>query len=189
MFYGRARRIELAKKVGLILGIIIALVLLIIFIIKKVDFVDHNVNYAYLRQYLISRGYTCERIEVDGGKCFIKGSSNYQSFTRYSIGFEYLVRSDAYILQIRHLQGSYSDIKFTTNDKALVGVKNKDFICHTKGNLLGELEYCDTSDALKLTTASYVGVVESAINDVNSIIEASGYKKYVLINDYIWEKK
>ena len=49
MFYGRARRIDLLKKVVLILVILIALILLISFIFKKVQETETNVNFEYLR--------------------------------------------------------------------------------------------------------------------------------------------
>ena len=188
MFYGRARRLDLAKKVGIVAGIILILVLIIIFVTKKVDFVDHNVNFAYMKQYFYNKGYTCEQIDKDGGKCFLKGDNTYYSFTRYSIGFEYLVRSEGYTLQFRHVLNTFNDITFTTTNNALSGVKNKVFTCYTKDNINGEFDYCETSDKERLDSSTYIGVIKSAIADINSIIDASGYDKKTLIDEYVWEK-
>jgi hypothetical protein len=44
-----------------------------------------------------------------------------------------------------------------------------------------------TDEAEILTLNSYLGQVESAINDLNDILNHSGYDKEVLIEEFVWK--
>lgn len=188
MFYGRARRIEVVKKIIIVLVIILILIFLLSFLLKKVQESDQNVNFDYLRNYLQSKGYTCELIQKSGGKCYYEKDSSYKSFTRYDTGFIFLLKNNGYSIQIRHVKDTYEDIIFETNGNALPNLTYKKFTCQTKGNINDELDYCVTENGEELITEAYIGVIESSISELNSILNSSGYKVDRLVTDYVWEK-
>ena len=162
--------------------------MLISFIFKKVQETETNVNFEYLRNYFQRNGYSCEMIQKSGGKCYFQKESSYKSFTRYDKGFIFLVKNNGYAIQIRHLKDSYEDIILETNGNALPNLTYKKFNCVTKNGINGELDYCITESGEKLTTEVYIGAVEQAINELDSILNSSGYNVSKLIDNYSWEK-
>lgn len=190
MFYGRYRRVEFAKKVLVIFTAVLLLVLAIAFLSKKViGRVNTNVEFAYLKQYFKGNGYSCQTIEKDGGNCFKESETGSVYFTRYDEGFYYLIKTDNYELYFRHIVNTYNDITFSTTDTALAGYKSKTYSCYTDDGITGKLEECITKNGIKLDSETYIGVVNEYINKLNEIIDASGYRRDSLLDDYYWIKK
>lgn len=192
MFYGRFRRVEFAKKVAYIVIGIIVLISVISFLSKKIDiFVDHNVNFAYMKNYFNNQGYDCIMIERDGGKCVLEGDVSTTTFTRFDEGFIYILKTDSYVISIRHIVNTYNDITLTTTSDALPGYRNMSYSCYTSDGITGKLESCTTnngSNSIKLDSNLYLSIVENHINSLNDIIKASGYNRDELLNNYYWKK-
>ncbi|MGN1338450.1 MAG: hypothetical protein ACI4WW_08255 [Candidatus Coprovivens sp.] len=192
MFYGRFRRMELAKKVAYVLIGIVVLFIIISFLSKKIDvFIDHNVNFAYLKNYFNNQGYDCIMIERDGGKCVLEGEVSTTMFTRFDEGFTYILKTDSYVVNIRHVVNTYNDIIFTTTKEALPGYRNMTYNCYTSDGITGDLDSCSTnngSHSVKLDSELYLSVIENHINSLNDIINASGYDRDELLNNYYWKK-
>lgn len=188
--YGRARRIKLY--------IIIAVIVLIIFVtslfilnLNKEDIkknVDDNINFSYLIDYFVEKNYSCEMLQKSGGKCYLDVNDKFYQFTRYDNGFEYVIRSNTYILIIKHNSMNGDSISFRTNNNAASGYKDKEYVCKTDNSVIGVLDNCVDDGGNKLELVTYLGVVEQGIDDVNDILNASGYDVSKLITSYIWEK-
>lgn len=189
VFYGRARRIEFAEKVAYIVTAIIALIVVVVIVTKQSDSGEANVNFSYLRQYFTDRGYNCEMIHRAGGRCVFDNGITIYSFVRNEDGFEYLVRTNSYLLEMTHSLDDENAIVFKTTSEAFAGYKNKSYTCEFKDNVLGELGVCQTLEGEQLNLRSYIGVIEHAQNDLNLIIDSSGYYKTNLLQDYQWVKK
>lgn len=191
MFYGRARRIELAKKT--LIGVV-ALILVIVIIVALISHFSkkdvRNSEFLQMKNYFASKGYVCEAIEKDGGRCYYdnKDIDMFYSFTRYNDGYVYLIRTSSYSIIFRHVLNSYNRIEFNTNSNALMGTRNKDYLCYTSEDLIGDFNYCETSNGEFLDSATYTGAVKLAINNLNEIINSSGYNRDKIINDYVWTK-
>lgn len=191
MFYGRARRIELIKKVCVVGALLIFAILVVFFLFSRFSKSGKKVeDFYYLKNYFVSKNYTCERIEQDGGRCYYNNDEMnlFYSFTRYDDGYVYLIRSNSYSLIFRHILDTYNKIEFSTNSNALMGSRNKDYVCYTKEDLVGELDYCETSSGEKLENETYKGAIRLAISNLNEIIYSSGYNRDKLVQDYIWSK-
>lgn len=190
MFYGRARRMAIVKT-GLIIGLLIFLAFLGYKMLSKEDvkYVDRNVNFAFLRDHFKSKGYSCDRLERDGGRCVYEVNTNYKSFTRYGDGFIFLIKSNSYTIQFRHVKSTANDFVFYTNESALVGERNKTYYCLTSNDIFGDFVSCSTEDGEVLETKSYIGALEVALIEMNEFIDASGYDRDKLINDFEWQKK
>lgn len=197
-FYGRARRIAFAEKVVYWLVGIVAVALLIFLILNRKEEVDLNVNFAFLRETLTTRGYICDQINRIGGSCVKTGTVvneknedlNFKytyTFIRYDDGFEYIYDSRGYILDIRHKEND-SRITFRTTDNAFAGYRNQIYTCTYKDNVLNELEECTSEDGATLDNESYKGIIRQSMMEVHSILDNSGYKKDKLLNNYVWEK-
>ena len=187
MLYGRARRVKLVKQVSLIVIVVLLLVLAISFLFKENKYVDRNVNYAMLKSYFNGKGYSCVQLERDGGRCVNDQESYYYSFTRYADGFIFLKKTSTYTIQIRHVKSTNNnDISISTNSNSLAGTRDKTYYCITDDGLVGTLKSCVTDSGDELTTQSYLGEVEDVISDLNQIINASGYNKDSLLDDYEW---
>lgn len=187
--YGRARRIAFLEKVIYCAVGIVALILVVLVLANRPEKTDQNVNFAYLRTYLEDRGYVCEVLHRVNGQCKKVGKVSDYTFIRYDDGFEYIVNSKGYILDIRHKSNDESRISFRTTNDAFAGYKNQTYSCQFKNNVLSELGECSTSAGDKLDMNSYIGVIEQSIYEVNNMIDSSGYKKDKLVNDFVWEKK
>jgi len=188
-FYGRARRIAFLKKIIYIVVGVFLLFLIIFLVTRRTEKVDDNVNFAYLRTYLESKGFHCEMIHRVGGQCVNSNEKNYYSFIRYEDGFEYIINAQGYLLDIRHKASDDKRITFKTTSDAFSGYKNRNYTCSYEGSVIGQLGTCVDEEENVLDVNSYIGVIEQAISDLNNIIDSSGYKKDSLLNDNLWEKK
>lgn len=187
--YGRKRRISFAISVVVVLVCIITGYLVISKVLEDAIVVDNNQNYAFLKHYFKSKGYTCEIIERNGGRCYIETDTRYMGFSRYEDGFLYVVRTPGYVLDIRHQRSVGKEITFRTTNEALQGYENMSYICTTKGSVIDDLIECKTEKGILLDLNTYIGVIEAAIKETRNAINASGYEVEVLLNEYIWEKK
>lgn len=189
VFYGRARRLELYEKLAYIIVGIIAVVLVFFLVTSQSSTGEANVNYAYLKQYMYDRGFSCEMIHKSGGRCHKETNGVSYVFTRYDDGFDYLVKTESYVLIINHVLQEDNSITFSTTSAAFPGYKNKEYECKLGTTVLDEFGECKTKEKEKLDLESYRGVIEQAQKDVNNIIESSGYYKQNLMEDYQWIKK
>lgn len=188
--YGRARRIALAKKCIYVVLFIIVIVLIGSFLSYLANREEENVDFAYLKEYMQTKGYSCELLEVTGGKCTYSTGVTGYSFIRYDNGFEYVVRTKAYTLTIRHASVNDSKITFRTTTGALPRYKSKDYSCTFKDNVVGGLDKCiEVEEFTELDSDAYLGVIEQAMVDLNEMIDASGYKKDKLLKNNEWIKK
>ncbi len=188
-FYGRARRIELAKKIIGIVLIVLVLVIFIYFISTRVKIFDRDVEYSYLINYFEKKGYNCQMIHKSGGTCVFVSDDTKYTFVRYDEGFTYVMRNDSYNLEFKHYIDSPDSIIFKTGDTGFAEVRNKYYYCTTDNSVIGNLKECVTSDGEKLELDAYIGVVEKGIYELNGILNASHYDVDSIINDYSWIKK
>lgn len=191
-FFGRARRVEIVEKIVYVLVGIFAVCLTIFLVTRTKDvFVDKNVDFAYLKQYLESKGFTCEMLQDSGGSCSFENDYSNYSFVRYNTGFVYILKTDNYRLLVNHVSTGTDYITFVTYDTAYYGYKNREYVCTNvdENNILSDISSCETSDGEVLDLGAYLGVVNMAVSDLNDIIDSSGYSKDSLINDYEWIKK
>ena len=187
--YGRARRLKFMKIVSIIVGLFLVITISISVFVKMFSKKDDNVDFKYLRDYLVEKGYSCELLKYDGAMCKYDGDIVYDSFARYDTGFEYLEKSDNYILVLHHVDG-VDKFTFKTTANAFSGYKNREYECTVKDSLIGELKECkDVSDDSILDLDVYIGKIESAMNDLSIILKKSGYDINKLMNDYVWSKK
>lgn len=186
--YGRAQRIEFFEKVAYFVIAIAAIILVFIILSNQKGFVDDNVNFAYLRDYMKANGYNCEMIHKNGGSCTLRSETSSSTFIRYNDGFEFTINSDYYVLNIKHIS-TEEKFTFKTSAKALAGFKNENYVCTTKGTILDELDKCVDEDGNELTSNAYISVIERAIKDLNNFIDSSGYRKDVLLEQSMWTKK
>lgn len=189
VFYGRARRIELYEKIIYIVVGIIAVVLVFLIVTSQSSNGESNVNYAYLKRYFYDRGFSCDLIHKSGGKCRKDSNGVSYVFTRYDDGFEYLVKTESYLLIMNHSLQTENYISFSTTSEAFSGFKNKIYNCKLGDNVLDEFGACKTKEGEVLNMSSYIGVIEQAQKDLNNIIDSSGYYKKNLLEDYQWIKK
>ncbi len=187
--YGRARRIEFGKKILYAVIAIVAIAITINFVVNYKGFVDNNVNFAYLKQYMEAKGYYCNQLQNSGGQCILHGEISTSTFTRYEDGFDFTVKSNAYNLNIKHISTKEDYITFKTNVNALTGYKSKNYTCNVKNNIIGELEECIDENQETLDSDTYLSIIKLAIQDLNNFIDSSGYDKKSLMNDYKWIKK
>ena len=177
-FFGRQRRIDFVEKLAYIIVGIFAVGLVFYLVTQKTDFEEVNVNYAYLATYMQQKGFTCELLNRSGGKCYIVRGDTEYSFYRYDDGLQYIIKSESYSLNIKHLSGADS-MEFRTYNNAYIGYRDSVYQCTYKDGFLSELDKCVTSD----------GFIRETINDLNNIVEASGYERKPLIENYEWVKK
>lgn len=186
--YGRARRIALARTIAIIVGVVLILYLVISRLFTTSEYQEYNQNFEYLRDYFLGQGYSCKMLDQNGGSCTLKKNSFKYNFIRYDNGFYYMIDGGSYNLTINYLESEKKQIEFKTKATALGDYKKKTYYCTTNGTIVDGLKECVTEDGEKLDLDTYLGVVESGLNDVNNFIEASGYNKDRLIKHYIWEK-
>lgn len=188
--YGRARRIELAEKIAYVIVGIVAVALVFIIVGSHKEHVDKNVNFSLLREYLEGRGFRCEMLQINGGSCSKKSASNEYSFVRLEDGFEYIVKSSGYLLDIRWAtddKGSFITMKTTSS--ALNGYRNNLYTCSYKKTILDEVDKCIDETEKELDSQTYISVINSSIYDLNTYILNSGYRKDSLLEDHEWVKK
>lgn len=186
--YGRARRIALARTIAIIAAVVIVLYFIISSLFTNTAYQEENMNFEYLRDYFLGQGYSCKAIEQSGGSCTLKKNSFKYNFVRYDDGFYYMIDGSSYTITINYLENEKHQIEFKTKATALGDYKKKTYYCTTNGTIVDGLKECVTETGEKLDLQTYIGVVESAIVDVNNILDASGYNKERLLESYIWEK-
>jgi len=189
VMYGRARRIEFVERVTYVVIAIIAVILVFVIVGKNSSYNDKNVNFNLLRTYLEDRGFRCEMLYRPGGTCSLTSEVGLTTFTRYESGFEYIVKSEGYFLNIRYSTDKGDYITFKTTAYALAGYRNKTYTCYYKDDILSELDYCETDDKTRLDSNAYNGIVEKAMYDLSNMIDNSGYRRDRLIEDHEWIKK
>ncbi len=188
--YGRARRIELAEKIAYVIVGIVAVVLVFVIVNTHKEHVDKNVNFSLLRTYMEERGFHCEMIQMSGGSCSKKSTNNEYNFIRLDSGFEYLVKSSGYLLDIRWSTDSKGDfITLKTTSDALNGYRNNTYTCTYKENILKEVDKCIDSDDKELDSQTYISVINKSMYELNGFISNSGYNKEALLKDHEWLKK
>ena len=75
------------------------------------------------------------------------------------------------------IPGDYK-IVFNTNEKALLGYKNKTYTCMSKeATILGELDKCITASNEELNADNYLYIVKTNIEILNNMFEYSNYSK------------
>lgn len=186
--YGRARRLEAMKKFLLAISIVVVIFLSFIIFYSIFNKKDDNVEFAYLAKYLRSKGFSCELLKYSGSTCNLKGENRNEAFIRYDEGFNYLIRTDSYSIDLYHVDGE-ERITFKTTNLALSEYRGKKYICEYD-NIIGTLEKCVLEGGTdKLDMQVYVGSIESAMNELSMILKSSGYDIDVLLNDYKWQKK
>lgn len=188
-FYGRARRLDLAKKIGFIVLCLVFIAICVSVILKREMFIDRNKNFEYLRSYLERNSYSCELIENSGGRCLrVNSAGGKNIFVRRDNGFEYSVKTHTYSVQIRHVKDTHEDIVFTTTSAALNGYKSKQYNCLTQGTIVSHVSTCQTENGELLDSDTYRGAINSAIDEALEILNASGYDINSLLKDYVWKK-
>ena len=188
--YGRARRIELAEKIAYVVVGIVAIALVFIIVNTHKDYVDRNVKFSLLREYLEERGFQCEMLYMNGGSCSRKSENNEYSFIRLDSGFEYIVKSAGYLVDIRWAQDEKGDfITLKTTSSALSGYKNNFYNCSYKDSIINEVDKCLDNNNKELDSNTYISIINQAMYDLNGYISNSGYHKKALIEDHQWIKK
>lgn len=188
--YGRARRIRLYVIIALVVCVVAA-IFLVFFNSKKeniVKNVDDNVNFRYLVDYFVGKNYSCEMLQKSGGKCYLNVNDKFYQFTRYDNGFEYVLRTNTYILIIKHTSLTGDTIDFRTNNNAVSGYKSREYTCTTKGSIISEFDGCMDSNGEQLELVTYIGVIEQSLENVKEILHASRYNVDELLNNYVWTK-
>ncbi len=188
--YGRARRLRLLKIIVISILSVLVVYAIIRVILNIIPKQDDNIDFAYLRKYMVSRGFSCEVLKSSGSACkYIDGDIT-ERFSRFDDGFEYMYNNKKYLINIYHV-GGVERILFNTGDGAFIGYKNLDYECTYKENILNELDKCvlKKDPNVELDNTTYIAVIDKTIKEVNKIIESSGYKKDILLSEYRWEKK
>ncbi len=188
MFFGRQRRIDLAEKIAYVLVGVLAIILIVYLVTRHTDFTDKNVNFAYLVNYMTEKGYTCEMLNRSGGKCTLRRENVDYTFYRYDDGLQYVLNTESYSLNVKHL-GGVDLIEFKTNGNAFINYRNKEYICTTKNGILSELDKCVTDEGEELDFKAYIGFINETFYELDKIMEAAEYDKDALVNDYEWIKK
>ena len=187
-FFGRQRRIDFIEKLAYVGVAIFALALVVYMVTRKTDFVETNVDYAYLVNYMQKKGYNCEMLNRSGGSCTLRTKDYEYSFFRYDEGFQYTKTLKNYSLTIKHLDG-VDTIEFKTFSGAYLGYKDKVYKCTTKKGVFSEIDKCVTDKEEVLDFESYTGFINEALYDLSNMVDASGYDKKVLLDNYEWVKK
>ncbi len=188
--YGRARRLELIKKITIIvvavIGVLITARIVIGFLLKK----ETNVEYYQLKKYLTNKGFACESLITSGGACKYNSDNVTERFIRYDNGFDYLYNNKSYVIEVYHVNGE-DKILFNTGENAFANYKNLKYSCTYKESILNEIDKCtllDDEDVV-LDNEAYIGVINQKIYDLNLIIKSSKYDINDLLNNYKWNKK
>lgn len=186
--YGRARRLEAMKRFLLVISIIVVIIVSFVIFYSIFNKKDDNVEYAYLSTYLRAKGFSCELLKYSGATCKLKGDKRTEYFIRYDEGFNYMIMTDSYSIDLYHVDEE-EKITFDTTGLALSGYKDKKYICKYD-NVIGQLEDCILEDGTeKLDIGVYIGSIESAMNELGMILKSSGYNVDVLLKEYKWQKK
>ena len=187
--YGRARRLKLINKIVIVFLVLIVVFIVVRLILNIIPKQDDNIDFAYMRNYMISRGFSCEILRASGSACKYNNGDISERFSRFDNGFEYIYNNKKYAINIYHV-GGVERITFNTGEGAFTGYKNLDYDCSYKENILNELDKCllKSDPNIELDNEAYIAVLNKTIKEVNKIIESSKYNKKVLLEEYRWEK-
>ena len=145
-------------------------------------------QYSVLSSYLTANGYTCASLLTPGAKCKKEAAINSYEFFRFDDGLQYISTSKNYKVNIVIRQGS-SEYSIQTYDGAFDGYQKKKYFCETINDVpLGQIEKCLTEDIEVLDNDVYLTVVRNAINEVDTILEHSGFDGTRVITLFKWEK-
>ncbi len=188
--YGRARRLELYRNIGI--GIVVLLVIILIArgVIVFLNTKDNNIDFYYLKRYLNEMGFSCESLSKSGGACKYTSDNVVERFARYGNGFDYVYKNNNYVIEIYHVGGK-EKLSFTTGDGAFKGYKNLEYNCVYKNNILNEVDRCYlvNDELTELDNEAYIGVINNSMYEVSKMVEVSEYNRDDLINKYVWNKK
>jgi len=190
--FGRARRLEFAEKIGYIIAIIGAAITMFIVLKEPIDLSEKNTKFEYLREYMEASGYSCSMVDKIGGHCYIENDIGTYDFVRLESGFEYIISTEGYNLNIRLSSDKGDYIKFKTSSNALTGYKSKNYTCtwkDTENGIIGELDKCIDEDGDELDSNVYLSVISKTMYELNNIIDSSGYYKSELLQNHEWVKK
>ena len=136
------------------------------------------------------QGFRCEMLQMAGGNCQKKSSNNSYTFTRLETGFEYIVKSSGYLLDIRWSDDSKGDyITFKTTAEAINGYRNNFYTCSYKENIVKEIDKCVDENENELDLPAYTSIINRSMYDLDLYITNSGYNKKKLLEDHEWSKK
>ncbi len=183
--YGRARRLQFMKSVGIGIAIVVVVVLSVIFFTNLFARSKEHENFKTLKNYMIQKGFSCEILEQPGSACKYDKEGVLIRFVRYDDGFDYNVNTNAYYIEIKHVKDDDKFI-FRTTGEALSGYRNKVYYCTYQDSIIGTLKECVTEDGLTLDSPVYLGQIESVMNDISLLVKGSNYKVDKLIKDYQW---
>lgn len=145
-------------------------------------------QYSVLSSYLTVNGYTCGSLLTPGSKCEKQATINSYEFFRFDDGFQYMTTSKNYKVNILVRQGS-SEYSIQTYDGAFEGYQNKKYFCTTINDApLGQIDKCITENIEILDNDVYLTVVKTAIREIDTILEHSGYDASKVITQFKWEK-
>lgn len=188
--YGRARRIALVRNIAVIVGCLVAIVLLLKFIFAGTNTQVVVSEFDKLKDYFLTRGFTCEMLTLEGSKCVSSNDLGKTTFYKYENGFEYVSKTDSYTLYITHRLDKEDRVEFVTTSEAFSGYKNQKFVCTYDKNVLDKITECEAvSEDIKLDVKSYLGVIEHAQLDITTAVTSSGFSLDNLLINYEWSKK
>ena len=188
--FGRAKRLNLLKMVGIVIIGIFGVFFLGRIVVNLLMPKDDNIEYAYLKKYLVGKGFKCESLKTSGGTCKNRTDGVYELFVRYDNGFDYVYNNDKYSIELYHA-GKKEKFIFTTGDGAFNGYKNLRYTCSYKESIIYELDKCilDKDNNVVLDNKAYIGIINKTMYEVRKIIAASGYNVDDLLDKYEWNKK
>ena len=188
MYGGRVKRIELAKKLAVVLLCAVIIFVSIKKLTTKEVVYDPNGRYEYIKSYFASNGYTCEDLTSSGGRCNKDKGLFKSEFVRAKDGFTFLDAGEDYVVNIYYTKDTINKngIFLRTNASALAGYQKKNYTCTTKGTIIDELDKCVDEEGNELDSGAYKNYVQKAIMTVQGAINASGYDKKALIEDFKW---
>lgn len=188
--YGRARRIAFLEMAGIIIAAVVAIVFIAYMVFSEGPEVTKNENFSMLKQHFLDRGYKCDLLHQNAGKCVKSVEGIKYSFYRYDDGLQYIISTDSYTLVISHRLSDEDVISFKTTAEAFDGYRNQTFTCEFDDNVLGKVKSCEsTKDNILLEVKSYLGVIEQAQEDIKNALLSSGYSYDDLVINYKWTEK
>ena len=187
--FGRARRLKLIKTIGITIILIVGVLFVGGIVVRLLKPKDDNIEFAYLKNYLVGKGFSCESLKKSGGSCKNRTEDFFELFVRYDKGFEYIYNNEKYVIDLYHVDGS-EKFTFSTGEEAFKGYRNLKYNCTYKDSIVGELDKCvlDTDDSIKLDNDAYIGIINNTMYEVRKILASSNYKLKSLIDDYEWKK-
>ncbi len=188
--YGRAKRLNFLKWIVIVLVAVLGVFYLGKTVVSLLIKEDDNVEYRYMRDYLVGKGFSCQSLKSSGDSCKIKTDDVYELFIRFDNGFDYIYNNKSYVIELYHVGGK-EKFQFSTGDTAFSGYKNLKYTCSYKESIVGELDKCvlETDDTINLDNEAYIGIINKTMFEVRKILYSSKYDVDDLLNNYKWTKK